>query len=118
MGYLLEARSAQNPDLQIYGTKLYGYLDDEEFDTLYSLHYLIVIGKIKYEERLFYNVWWGCPEDIRLTAQEFRCFMILYVQDYRDSIAQEYRDRDGEEIFGENFNDLFNSDDDKIISWG
>lgn len=118
MGYLLEVTSVNNPVVMMYGTKLYGYLEDEEFDTLYSVHYLIGIGKIKYEERLFYNVWWGCPEEIRLTAQEYRCFIILYIQDYKGSIAPEYRDRDGTEIFGENFDDLFNSEDDKILTWG
>lgn len=58
------------------GTKLYGYVKDEK--NLESYIYLCSIGKFKGNE-LFIGYE---PNEITLTAEEFRIFINLYEHDY------------------------------------
>ena len=115
MGYYLHISDEQN---SVCGGKLYGYISNEEFDTLESVNYLIRIGKIKYEERFDYNIWWLCPEPIVLNANQFRAFIILYLNDLQAPIHEEQILADGVPIFGIELIDLYHSTTEKTISWG
>lgn len=75
MGYRLNILDKQHPELEFYGTKLYGYVADET--KLASLKYLISIGKM-WEDAIwdysFYN-------ETHLTQNEFNTFIKLYEED-------------------------------------
>lgn len=119
MGYRLDVYDAEDEKINIYGTKLYGYLDDEEFDTLLSLHYLIRLRKIEYDERFYYNLAYCYPARIRLDANQYRIFITYYIQDlqgpiYKSDSFFEY----AHQCFDANtFDKLFYSGSDKLITW-
>lgn len=125
MGYRLDVHT-EDGRISFYGTKLYGYVKDEE--DLASYRYLDKIGKIDPEQ---YYLWdYGCENEMRLTKEEFAEFAKLYEQDSRTFLTP-YRRTIG---YHENwtwaecgsacFNgansmaELVESEGDKIISWG
>lgn len=84
MGYRLEIKKiveTDNSELKIidifYGTKLYGY---EEENTLLSYIYLVSIGKLEHDEYFGYN----SNQMICLNKKEFTIFSYLYNMDYNN----------------------------------
>lgn len=75
MGYRPEFKDMENPDLCFYGTKLYGYTDES---ALSSFQYLLSIRKVERD-----TIWdYGSPNEMTLTAEQFRKFMQLYEKDF------------------------------------
>lgn len=91
MGYRLSIECDGNPDLHYYGTKLYGYVNDES--KLLSYEYLKRIGKLDEIAAMDINNF-ETVEDIKwdycfdchftLTAEQFATFIGLYAQDLCD----------------------------------
>ena len=91
MGYRLSIECKNNPELRYYGTKLYGYVEDES--KLLSYEYLKRIGKLDEIVNLDVNNF-ESVEDIKwdycfdchfvLTAEQFATFIGLYAQDLCD----------------------------------
>ena len=114
MGYRLDITDGEK---SVYGSKLYGYLSDEEFDTLESVYYLVKIGKIKRAERFYYNRQYTCPAPITLNANQFRVFIMLYIADLKAPICSSPLIADAVPIFGSELIDLYYSSSEKTISW-
>lgn len=118
MGYRLDVQCVNSP-LDFYGTKLYGYVEDEE--ELQSYKYLQKIGKINHDE--YYPVWfYGCDNQMTLSKEEFEKFARLYEQDMRTFITPYLREIGHDENFSwadcTNMEEIIAADGDKIISWG
>lgn len=76
MGYRLNiSKDKEDKETLFYGTKLYGYCNDNK--KLLSYNYLIQIGKFEGNEIFDY----GVTNDIELNYEEFKIFCILYDYD-------------------------------------
>jgi hypothetical protein len=82
MGYRIDITSKNNPKLNYYGTKYYGYKFDMicelEKNEIPSVTYLLELGKFD-EDTTFFD----CDEnEIELTADEFKHFIELYSKEW------------------------------------
>lgn len=78
MGYRLNIEDKEN-NLSFYGTKLYGYVNDER--ELRSYKYLMELGKVTERQAVFEE--WDYPwrNDIILNSTQFAEFIRLYLID-------------------------------------
>lgn len=122
MGYRLDVTDCFTK-ANMYGTKLYGYCEQDEFDNLLSWKYLVQIGAAKEEDNLYLNTAYfgGVPTDegIILNPDQFRIFLNLYMIDYAASWK-----REGETIlqmldlaFGDTWRPVYESNNDKVVGW-
>ena len=113
MGYRLAIRRADNEGVaDYYGTKLYGYSDDQEFFGLSSVKYLKSLGLV--EDYQYFG--YGAENPIRLNHDQFVEFMTRYSADltaFGDDLYKHFNLVDDTVI-----QELMNSMVDKIISWG
>ena len=113
MGYRLAIRRADNDVVaDYYGTKLYGYLDDQEFSGLSSVKYLKSLGLV--EDYQYFG--YGAENPIRLNHDQFVEFMTRYSTDltaFGDDLYKHCNLLDDSTI-----QQLMGSTVDKIISWG
>lgn len=126
MGYRLEVKCVDHPELSFYGTKLYGYLEESciECKLLKSAQYLLSLGKVEDED----EYWgYGADHETRLTAEETRTFLELYAEDM-NSYGRGWASCNGWHTFEqerpfdwgwykETIEKIFDSSGDKIISW-
>lgn len=107
MGYRLNVLDAQHPELEFYGTKLYGYVADET--KLPSCKYLISLGKVDDD-----TIWdYSCENETQLTAKEFKTFFSLYEEDF---FAQMHiRLKDYYDYW--KIERMYETDSDKILTW-
>lgn len=119
MGYMLNVVDAEHRDVAFYGGKLYGYAPISE---CLSYAYLEQIGvaamlrkRFDYEQGQDDDMWKYTAENrFILTAEQFRCFIILYQDDYKrvsniklcQNTVSEY-----------NLKQLIESDSDKELYW-
>lgn len=87
------------------GSKLYGYIPEEEVKKLKSHKWLLERGYIKGDEYWSY----GCNPQIVLDNTSFREFMQLYAEDWFDTYKMKF--------WLENFDELMKSDNFKILEW-
>lgn len=112
MGYRLCIEQIQK-EPQLYGTKLYGYVTD--VTKLKSFQWLAEHNKIDPEEDRY--CWEGYASmDIRMTANEFRDFIDLYAEDLSTEYNYQWNHFHEDEVGI--FMELYESDNDKIVSWG
>lgn len=113
MGYRLAIRRADNTGIaDFYGTKLYGYLDNQEEFMLSSAKYLKSLGLI--EDYQYFG--YGAENPIRLNHDQFVEFMTRYSTDltaFGDDLYKHCNLIDDTVI-----QELMDSIVDKIISWG
>ena len=111
MGYRLCVEQIQK-EPQFYGTKLYGYVDD--VTKLKSFQWLAEHNMINPEEDKYC---WDSEAsmDIRMTASEYREFITLYREDIEKAYGVHFTILEND---NELFRELYNSDNEKIISWG
>ena len=83
MGFRLHVRCTNNEDVEYYGTKLFGYVQDET--KLKSWRYLYGLGKLK-EIGMddVYAYWDGYVGDIELSEKAFDLFIGYYIDDLID----------------------------------
>lgn len=117
MGYRLDVTDCFTK-ANMYGTKLYGYCEQDEFDNLLSWKYLVQIGAAKEEDNLFFNCAYA-GEDITLNPDQFRIFLNLYMIDYAASWKIEgetiLQMLDG--VFEDTWRPIYESNNDKIVGW-
>ena len=99
MGYRLEISKVEYASC---GGKLFGYVDNEK--NLKSYQYLLENGHINGDECWDY----GCNPQILLNAKEFKEFIKLYSEDWKDKYGIEYHSDDS---------DLIDSNSDKLLEW-
>ena len=109
MGYRLNVQQITK-EPEFYGTKMYGYVTD--VTALKSFRWLAAHNKIDTEaDRDCWDAY--ASMDIRMTAEEFREFIQLYVEDlYKNDCGELSVEKDIA------LGHLFNSEEDKIVSWG
>lgn len=109
MGYGLDIRlkDSDNEDFHFYGTKLYGYA---KLEPLLSYQYLkSSIGK-EAEEK---DIWdYEVDHEFVLTADDFQSFIHLYEKDFEKETGIKNLCNNKE------IQNLLNSDEDKVLSWG
>lgn len=106
MGYRLTVYEYPNPDIVFYGTKLYGYFDNDE---LKSKKFLQSIDP-DYDTEASY--WEGDPQFL-LSASDFRKFIELYSDDWYRMYGCKIDDYDGWDAVKE----ILESENPKIIEW-
>lgn len=105
MGYRLNILDPEN-HLEFYGTKLYGYTDEQSLD---SYEYLRAIGKVN-DDTMFSDCF---DNEFTLTPAQFVEFISLYKEDFFNEAGvtmDEYPDYDVIE-------EMLRTGSDKIISW-
>lgn len=114
MGYRLDA-SCDSLKTYLYGTKLYGYLNDEDFKKLKSAKYL---GQVLYDNNLEsrFNVFWLCPS-CDLSASQFRTFMRLYIADKEEISGIKFDPEMWFNITWKEFNEFMLNEDTKHLTW-
>jgi hypothetical protein len=75
MGYRPEITDCEDSELCFYGTKLFGYFNASKLE---SCQYLFSIGKVKDPNSWYYEH----PNEMVLTAEQFKTFIELYEKDY------------------------------------
>lgn len=110
MGYRLDIVGKKTKKT-FYGTKLYGYTDEER---LRSYQYLIGIGKFNGDEYFSYCNF----NEITLDNNQFKEFIKLYNEDYNNDRGSYFPESKNFVINNEEIQELLNSDEDKIVSWG
>ena len=112
MGYRLCVEQIQR-EPQFYGSKLYGYVND--VTELKSFQWLAEHRKVDPEEdRYCWDAY--ASMDIRLTAEEYREFITLYAEDMKTFYNRPWNKFYKDDLV--NLKALYDSDNDKIISWG
>jgi hypothetical protein len=108
MGYRLEISEIKDKkaEYKACGGKLYGYTDETNFK---SRQYLVDKGYLTGDEYWDY----GCVDDIKVSAQEFREFIKLYNEDWNNS--GKFKD---DILNDEEIKELMKNDNDKILEWG
>ena len=77
MGYRLEVKCVDNKDINFYGTKLVGYVDPQDLD---SIKYLVYLGKIEdFEVDYIWNG--GSGPYYELEENQFNNFIRYYRSD-------------------------------------
>lgn len=120
MGYRIDIRCKDNQDLHYYGTKLYGYVNDES--KLLSYEYLKRIGKLDEIVNIDVNNF-ESVEDIKwdycfdchfvLKAEQFSTFIGLYAQDLCDKYDSRFAF-----LFLKELIPIIAEHGDKYIEWG
>lgn len=117
MGFRIDIRCEEKPDVCYYGTKLYGYVEDET--KLASWKFLNEHDKFK---ELMCNspvddpkdiYWGGCTENITLTEKEFGLFIGCYTEDLVDEYGVRYALNFLKEVIP-----ILTEPGYKLISWG
>lgn len=103
MGYRLEVSEAKHT---ICGGELYGYVDDKDLKKLKSYKWLKKEGYVERGEDWDY----GFNPQIILSAEAFREFFDLYLEDYNKIYGCKVTLDDSEL-------DSYNNDEDKILEW-
>lgn len=103
MGYRLEV-SEEKPT--ICGGKLYGYIEDKDLKKLKSYKWLKKEGYVEGGEEWDY----GFNPKIVLSAEDFREFFDLYLEDYNKIYGCKVT-IEGEEL------ESYNNDEWKILEW-
>ena len=112
MGYRLTVVCKENPTLEYYGTKLYGYLDGEEFELLKSAKFLKRQGIMDGDEYFGY----GFYTEYTLTFLQFKRFAELYEYDMKYGVG--YYGTNNQFEWGDDMRKIIDHPGDKIISWG
>lgn len=112
MGYRLGVKTIdENDNIKdiYYGTKLYGYVDEQD---LLSFKYLVILNKL--DEDAYFN--YGASHRIFLTYDEFKLFIYLYNEDLK-KYRSEYFKNEPDNTFLKEF---YNLDDEcmYILEWG
>ena len=114
MGYRLDA-TCDSLKTYLYGTKLYGYLESEDFLKLKSAKYLSDLLNITdFESR--YNTFWLCPS-CDLTASQFRTFMKLYIADKEEISDIKFDPEIWVNVTWKEFNEFMQNEDTKHLTW-
>lgn len=99
-----------------YGTKYFGYVDDDIAINSESYRYLKSINKCPYDDEFFHFWEEGQTEHIKLTRDEFVKFISLYSNDYG-----KFTDcnKEGFNLMNDvRIKDLLNSNESVYIDWG
>lgn len=106
MGYRLKIAEVE-PEYNICGGKLYGYISKRKLRKLKSYKWLKKHGYVTRR-----TIWdYGYNNICMLDAVDFRDFWQLYMQDCNNIYKEDFK-MEREEI------ECFTSDKDKLISWG
>ena len=88
MGYRLSVEKVGDNTPKYYGTKLYGYVDDET--ELKSYQWLIKEGFLNESEEYVWE--YCCDNPILMRVESFRDFVILYNEDLNKFLKPEMED--------------------------
>ena len=109
MGFRLSVTCKDNEAITFYGSKLYGYVEDET--KLESWKYLKELGKLDEISMGDEYAWWGgYVGDIELDEKEFNLFIGYYTKD----LVDKYGDASD---FMKGIYPILNEPGGKIVSW-
>jgi len=106
MGYRLDIRDKGNPELNFYGTKLFGYVNPE------TLHSKLYLKKLFPDYDMEASAWEGDSE-ITLSAEQFREFIRLYSYDWKQHCGEDIRVYSG----WKNVEKMLQTKSEKVLNW-